>query len=65
MHGLDTGTAQLELQAQVEIGRIDTDKNIRLRGDQIASQRRRRPSNSNRRPSTSTRPITAKRSIGK
>src|SRR5690606_7929787 len=33
-----TGTAQLEFQAQVEVGRIDADEHVRLRRNEVTSE---------------------------
>ena len=38
MHGLAAGTAQFQLDAQVEIWRVDADKYVRLGGDQCLYQ---------------------------
>ena len=38
VHRLDSSAAQLELQAQIEIRRIDANEHVRLCGDQITSE---------------------------
>lgn len=65
MHGFDSGLTQLEFDIEIEIRGIDADKNIRFGSDQVSDQFFRRARSSRNRPSTSTRPITERRSIGK
>lgn len=65
MHGAQASLAQLVFDAEGEVGSIDADHHIRPGLDERADQPLAPSQQPGSLPSTSTRPITDRRSMGK